>query len=115
MEGPAWAASLIKADRRKEMYKTQTQNFILANNIGLEVVREQEVGETHYALVRIGIFGKTTYGICVLGDGYAMETLGECEKEAEETFELIMREGAAPEHIFDIVTDRRRERSMGEF
>lgn len=97
------------------MYRTETENFILSNNIGLEVVRENMSGQAHYALVRIGLFGKTTYGICVLGDGYAMETLGECEEDAVETFELIMKENAAPEHIFDIVTDRRRERAVREF
>lgn len=96
------------------MYKTETENFILTNNISLEVMREKGSDTAHYALIRIGLFGKITYGICVLGDGYAMETLGENEEDALATFELIMNEGASPAHIFDIVTDRRRERAMGE-
>lgn len=92
------------------MYETGTEAFALCENIGIEVLKEMGVGAARYALIRIGLFGKTTYAVCVLGDGYAFETLGENAEAAEDLFELIAGGQASPEHVFDIVTDARRER-----
>lgn len=94
------------------MHETKIDNFILANNIDLEVVLEKSRGGVHYALMRIGLFGQRTYAVCILGDGYALETVGEIEEDALELFDLMMDGGVSPEHVFDVVSDFRREKEM---
>lgn len=91
------------------MYKTQIEKFVVGENIATSVVTEKDNQGAHYALLRISLFGKDSFAVCVLGDGYALETVGEEAKVAQQLFELIVREGASPTHLFDIVTDFRRE------
>ena len=91
------------------MYKTQTENCIIANNITISVLKECTVSSGHYALLRISIFGAGTYALCVLGEDYAMEIVGESHADAERIYELAVREGVSPVHLFDVVGDIRRE------
>lgn len=91
------------------MYKTQLEKFVVGENISTSVVTEKESKGTHYALVRISLFGKDSFAVCILGDGYALETVGENAKESKKLFDLLVKESAAPEHLFDIVSDFRRE------
>ena len=91
------------------MYKTQIEKFVVGDNIATSVVVEKDCGDSHYALLRISLFGKDSYAVCALGDGYALETVGEDVKSAQQIFELIAKAAASPIHLFDIVTDFRRE------
>ena len=91
------------------MYKTQTEKFLLSENISLSVIRESGSENGHYALLRIGLFGMNGYALCVLGEDYAIETVGTCYEEAERLFMLAVREGISAVHLFDVVSDHRRE------
>ena len=94
------------------MYKTQLEKFVIGENISTSVVAEKESKGVHYALVRIGLFGKDSFAICILGDGYAFETVGENAKKSKKIFDLIVKEMASPTHLFDIVSDFRREEEL---
>ena len=89
--------------------KTNTENFLVANNIDMSVICECDSEDSHYALVKINLLGRNTYCICVLGDGYAFECLGESEEAARKFFEIASKSIPAPDQVFDIVTDMRRE------
>ena len=91
------------------MYKTQLEKFVVGENISTSVVSEKESKGAHYALVRISLFGKDSFAICILGNGYAFETVGENAKESKRIFDLVVKESASPAHLFDIVCDFRRE------
>ena len=93
-----------------EMYKTQIEKFAVGENISTSVMIEKEAQGAHYALLRISMLGKNSFAICILGDGYAFETVGENAKESKRLFDLIVKESASPTHLFDIVSDFRRER-----
>ena len=97
------------------MYKNGVEKFLVGNNVDITVLREENEKETHYVLMKISLFGKVTYALCALGDGYALEIIGEQDNEAYEFFELILQEAPEPCHIFDIITDHRRERQMRKF
>jgi len=80
----------------------------MANNIDISVIREQSERMEHYVLLKIGFLGRSTYAICVFGNGYALESVGEDETLANALYETVLRNGLSPEHVFDIVTDFRR-------
>lgn len=92
------------------MFKTQIERFVVGENLSTSVIVEKDGRGAHYALLRISLFGKDSFAICVLGDGYALETVGENERESRKLFELIVKETASPTHLFDIVSDFRREK-----
>ncbi len=94
------------------MYRTKTESFVVEGNINMSVLREQSEGGGHYALMKISLFGRNTYGICVLGDGHSIEIVGNDEGEANELFDIVVNEAPEPCHMFDIITDYRRERDM---
>ena len=96
------------------MYRTQTEKFSVASNIDVSVIKEVSEKGAYYAFVKMTFFGMNTYGICMLGDGYAFESVGDDIKEAAELFELVVSQSPAVEHVFDIVTDFRRERMLDE-
>ena len=102
-------------ERRKIMYRTQTQKFSVSNNIDLSVVKEVREGNSYYALLKISLLGRNTYCICVLSNGYTFESMGENTEDALELFELVISQAPAVEHIFDIVTDFRRQRAIEEY
>jgi len=97
------------------MYRTQTQKFSVASNIDLSVVNEIKEGNSCYSLLKISLLGRNTYCICVLSNGYALESIGESDKDALELFELVVSQAPAAEHIFDIVTDFRRQKELQEY
>ncbi len=103
---------LLKGE--KEMYKSRVEEFLVGNNINLSVMREESKNESHYVLIKVSLFGKNTYEICVLGDGYALEVIGEDECEAIEFFEILLKNAPSPYHIYDIVSDFRKEKEMME-
>ena len=88
--------------------RMRTNEILMANNIDIAVVREQNERMAHYVLLKIGFLGRNTYAICVFGDGYALESVGEDEALANTLYETVLRNGLAPEHVFDVVTDFRR-------
>lgn len=94
------------------MYRTEAEKFSVANNIDVSVIREEHDRTLYYALLKISIFGRNTFGICMLGDGYAFESIGEDLDEACAIFELILTQAPSVEHMFDIVTDFRRGRAL---
>ena len=94
------------------MYRTQTEKFSVISNIDVSVIKEVDEGASYYALVKISLFGRDSYGICTLGSGYAFESVGNDINDALELFELITKDSFAVEHLFDIVTDFRREKML---
>ena len=91
------------------MYKTQIEKFVVRENISTSVMIEKNTNGAHYALVKISLFGKESFAICVLGDGYAFETVGESARESKRLFDLVVKEEASPTHLFDIISDFRKE------
>lgn len=91
------------------MYKNGIEKFVVGNSIDISVLREESKQGTHYAFMKISLFGKSTYAICALGDGYAFEVLGENFEECDDFFALVLRTAPSPCHIFDAVSDFRRE------
>lgn len=91
------------------MYKTDIEKFVLGENISISVIREEGEELAHYALLKISLFGKTTYAVCALGDGYALECIGGDEELAGSFFGMLIRENVSPTHLFDVVSDFRRE------
>ena len=89
------------------MYKTKTQNFLVTENIGLTVVKEICTEKGYYVLFKIGILGKSTYGICILGDEYALETVCEDADVATDMFDTVIKQEVSPCHLFDVVNDFR--------
>lgn len=89
------------------MYKTRIEKFLLGDNISVSVVKEHGDSSGHYALVKIGLFGMNSYAICVLGDDYALETVGDSLEAAELLFDTAVREGVSPMHVYDVVSDFR--------
>ena len=96
------------------MYRTQTENFSVASNINVSVIREVKENGAYYAFVKISLFGMSTYGICMLANGYAFEIVGDDAENASELFELVLEQSPAVEHMFDIVTDFRRQKAIEE-
>ena len=96
------------------MYRTQTQKFSVASNMDWAVVKEVHEGSSYYALIKLSLLGRNTYCICVLSNGYTFESVGESTEDALELFELITSHSPAVEHVFDIVTDFRRQRDMDD-
>ena len=92
------------------MYKTDIEKFVMGDNISISVIREEGEELAHYAFLKISLFGMATYAICALGDGYALECIGEDEEEAKAFYETAVKENLSPTHLFDVVTDYRRER-----
>ena len=90
------------------MYKSGVEKFLVGNNVDVSVLREETEHQTHYVLMKISLFGKDTYAICALGDGYAIEIIGDTEAQAAEFFEIVLKGAPEPCHIYDIVTDYRR-------
>ena len=101
-----------RRERRKTMYRTE--NFSVTSNIDVSVIKEVNEGREYYALVKISLFGRESYGICTLGGGYAFESVGDNIKDAIELFELILNATPSVEHLFDVVSDFRREKALGE-
>ena len=97
------------------MYRTQAQNFSVASNIDLTVVKEIREGNACYSLIKISLLGRNTYCICILNNGYTLESIGESTDDALELFDLIKSLSPAVEHIFDIVTDFRRQKELQEY
>ena len=87
--------------------KTNSENFLVTNNINISVLNEQNFGDMNYALIKINLFGKGTYCICVIGNGYALECLGEDEEFSKNIFDTVIKGKPDAEHIWDIVTDAR--------
>ena len=102
------AVTSLKGENK--MYKAQIEKSVIGENIGLTVVRECGEDSTRYALIRMGIFGKSSYAVCVLGDEYALETLGEDGESAEEMFDMLVRNSVSPIQVYEVVSDLRRER-----
>ena len=96
------------------MHRTQTEKLSVASNIDVSVIREVSEKGAYYAFVKISLFGMSTYGICTLANGYAFEVVGDDINEASELFELVLEQTPAVEHIFDIVTDFRRQKAIEE-
>ncbi len=94
------------------MYKNGVEKFTVGNNLHLSVLNEITESDTHYVLVKISLFGKATYALCALGDGYAFEVIGESEEAAQGFFGLISEQAPSPCHLFDVVSDYRRERNF---
>lgn len=90
------------------MYKTQLERSMIGENISLSVVKERGEEGTHYALLRISLFGKSSYAVCVIGEDYAMETLGENAELAEMFFDTVVKEAVSPVHMHDVVCDFKR-------
>ena len=86
----------------------RTNDILMANNIDISVVKEQNERMEHYVLLKIGFLGRNTYAICVFGNGYALESVGDDEALAHTLYETVLRNGLAPEHVFDVITDFRR-------
>ena len=101
-----------KGVNRKEMYKTEIKNFVLGDNISISVMQERGESGSHYGLLKISLFGRATYAICVLGDGYALECVGENEEDAMGMFEMTVSEKVSPIHLFDIISDLRHESEL---
>lgn len=91
------------------MYKTKLQRSVIGENISLSVVKEGGEDSVRYALLRIGLFGRNAYAVCVLGEEYALETLGYDGERAEGIFDTIVREGVSVLHVSDVIADLRRE------
>ena len=89
------------------MYKTQLEKSVIGENVCLSVIKERGEEKEHYALLRISLFGRSSYAVCVLGEDYALETVGESEEQAELLFDTVIRESVSPMHIHDVVTDFR--------
>ena len=84
------------------------EKISLADNIEVSVLREESRNSMCYAFLKIGLFGMNTYGISILGKGYAFESVGDNIAQASELFELVLLNTPSVEHLFDIVTDFRR-------
>ncbi len=91
------------------MYKSGVEKFMVGNNIHLSVICEATEGENHYVFMKISLFGKDTYAICALGDGYSLEVIGEDEHNSREFFKTVLKQNPSPCHLFDIVSDFRHE------
>ena len=96
------------------MHTKQTGNLLLAENIDVSAIKEVKREGAYYALVKISLLGRDNYGICILGSGYAFESLGDNINNAIELFELITADAPALEQLFDIVSDFRREKALEE-
>ena len=97
------------------MYKTQIEKFLLGENLTVSVIKEKDQGTAHYALIKIGLFAMNAYAICILGEEYAIETVGGSKKDAEDLFALSVREGVSPTHLYDVIADFRREDLIENF
>ncbi len=93
----------------KSKYKNGIENSIVGGNIEISVITEESEKAALYALLKISLFGKNTYGLYALGEGHSFEIIGDDEAEAEKFFKTVLASEPSPDHIFDIVTDYRRE------
>ena len=91
---------------------TQTEKFLVASNIDLTVLKEVREGKAYYALLKISLLGRNTYCICVLSNGYVLESVGENTENAVQLFELLRANAPDVDQVFDIITDFRRQKEM---
>ena len=73
--------------------------------ICVESVKEMQNGGKEYVMAKISISNKETFGICILGDKLAFESLGNDCAEAEERFDLISRNRVSEAHLEDVLHD----------
>ncbi len=90
------------------MYKTKIEKFLLGDNLTVSVIEEKSDGAAHYALLKIGFFAMNIYAICILGEDYAVETVGDSQSSAQDLFELCVKEGVSPTHLYDVISDFRQ-------
>ena len=90
--------------------KINNEKRLVSNNIGISVMLEREMGATRYALIKIDIFGNNAYCICIDDDNFSFECVGEDELFARSFFDTMLRTFPKSEHLFDVVTDARREK-----
>ena len=87
---------------------TDSLNFMVENNIGISVVCEQDKNGARYALISVNLLGRITFCVCVLDRGYALECLGDDKCLATNFYNIILKNEASSDHLFDVVSDLRR-------
>ena len=63
-----------------------------------------------YCLIELKIFESTVYCISITeGEEFSAELIGENSTESQRLFDTLCDEGIPPYHLFDIVSDLKRE------
>ena len=74
-------------------------------SIGVEKIKEIENEGIEYLFVRINICQNESFAICILGEEFAFESLGEDRKEAEKMFDVLVENGVSAIHLEEILHD----------
>jgi hypothetical protein len=77
--------------------------------VGSTLLRVERGHGRIYCLIELSIFENTVYCISVTGDDFAAELVGEDAVEAQKMFETLCDEFIPSYHLFDIVSDMKRE------
>ncbi len=77
--------------------------------VGSTLLRAERAQGRIYCLMELKIFENTVYCISITGDEFAAELVGEDGVEAQRLFEALHDECIPSYHLFDIVSDTKRE------
>ena len=87
----------------------RNKNSKMPTPIGSSLIRAERAQGRIYCLMELRVFDNTVYCISVSGEDFAAELVGEDTVEAQRLYENLYSECVPAYHLFDIVSDIKRE------
>ena len=74
-------------------------------NISVEKIREVHCEDREYIMIKLNLCNKEIFAICVVGEEFAFESLGNDYCEANRIFELLVQNIVSEIHLEEILHD----------
>ena len=85
------------------------KNTKMPTPVGSTLLRAERAQGRIYCLIELKIFENSVYCISISGEGFASELVGEDAVEAQRLYENLYGDSVPEYHLFDIVSDIKRE------
>ncbi|MBE6593830.1 MAG: hypothetical protein E7642_07570 [Ruminococcaceae bacterium] len=88
----------------------KTKSAKITSPLSSTLLRADRAMGRIYCFIELKIFDKTVYCISITeGEEFAAELVGEDGTESQRLFDTLCDEGIPPYHLFDIISDIKRE------
>ena len=74
-------------------------------NTGAEIIKEIQNEGIEYVMIKVNVYDKEAFCICILGEEMGFESLGTDYQEANEIFELLSKNRVSVLHLEEILYD----------
>ena len=74
-------------------------------NISVEKIRDVHCEDREYIMIKLNLCNKETFAICVVGEEFAFESLGNDYCEANRIFGLLVQNIVSEIHLEEILHD----------